>query len=392
MLMLESTRLMAFALVLFISTVGAGPAVLAPFEIPVVLPLTGSGAFMGQTQQKTLQLAESVVNKDGGIKGRPIHFAFYDDQASPQTSVELTTQLLTKKPPIVMGSSLAAMCRAQMPLFSKGPVQYCLSPAIYPAAGSFTFAASVNSKDSIAAGIRYLRARGWRRIALLATTDASGQDGTTAINEAMVLPENRDMKLVTTQQFAPNDVSIGAQVANIKAATPDAIYVWMAGTPFGTALRGLSDAGVTIPVIASSANMIDSQLRQYQAFIPKQLYFSALSFAAGVGATPGIRQAQRVYLDALVQAGMHNDLQTGLAWDPAMIVVDALRHVGAATDGEQIRNYLSGLHGFAGITGVYDFRNGNQHGVGSDAITIIRWDGDKDVFSAASRPGGASPL
>src|ERR1700682_1884580 len=116
-----------------------------PYEIDVILPLTGGGAFVGQTHQKTLQLLEGVVNKGGGIAGRPVKFVFYDDQSNPAVDVQLAGPILAKKPAVVLGSSLSALCRALQPLFANGPVQYCFSPAIYPPKGSFSFANSIET-------------------------------------------------------------------------------------------------------------------------------------------------------------------------------------------------------------------------------------------------------
>src|SRR4051794_14894189 len=51
----------------------------APYEIPVIISLTGGGAFLGQEEQDSLRIAEKTFNKDGGIHGRPIRFVFLDD-------------------------------------------------------------------------------------------------------------------------------------------------------------------------------------------------------------------------------------------------------------------------------------------------------------------------
>jgi len=359
-----------------------------PYEINVILPLTGPGAFIGQTHQKELRAVESVVNKAGGINGRPIRFVFFDDQTNPQVSVQLSNALIAKKVPIVMGSLLSAMCKAMMPLFANGPVQYCLSPAIYPPKGSYTFSSSISTQDLLVATLRFFKAKGWKRVASLNSTDASGQDGDAALADALKLPENRDVTLVDAEHFNPSDVNVSAQLAKIKAANPQVLIVWVPGTPFATALRGLQGAGLDVPIIASSANMVTSQLKEYVGFMPKQLFFPGLSYAANVARSPRVGQAQRIWLNAIKAEGMTPDLQSGLSWDPAMIVVDALRHVGTNATPQQIRNYIENLHDFAGITGIYDFRVGNQRGIGVDDVVMIRWNPSTGAWIAASKPGG----
>lgn len=380
----------SFALALLVA-VAAVPGVAAdPYEIDVILPLSGGGAFVGQTHQKTLTLLEGVINKDGGIQGRPVKFVFHDDQTNPAVDVQLASGILAKKPAVVLGSSLSAMCRSLQPLFQSGPVQYCLSPAIYPPKGSYTFATSIDTKELLKSSVRYFRERGFTRIARMTTTDASGQDGAAALTEAMALPENKSMQLVAAEQYGATDVSVAAQVANIKAARPQAVIVWVSGAPVATALRGLHDGGVDVPVITSSANMVDSQLKGYVSFAPKELLFPGVSFAAQLSRSPQVARAQKLFVDTMKANGIDPTLQVGLVWDPALITIESLKKLGPNATGAQLRDYLATLHDFPGITGMYDFRSGNQHGVTGDDVVMIKWDGTKtDPWSAASKLGGA---
>jgi branched-chain amino acid transport system substrate-binding protein len=127
----------------------------APIVIPVLISLTGAASFIGKSDQQSLQLIEKLVNKQGGIKGRPIHFAVSDDQSNPQTAVQLTNGVLAKKPPVILGSAVVAMCNAMAALVkAAGPVQYCFSPGIHPVAGSYTFSSSISTDDLATATLR----------------------------------------------------------------------------------------------------------------------------------------------------------------------------------------------------------------------------------------------
>jgi branched-chain amino acid transport system substrate-binding protein len=358
-----------------------------PVTIPVILPLTGGGAFIGQTHQKSLQLLEQIVNKDGGIKGRPLHFQFLDDQTSPEVAKQLGSQEQNAGP-IVLGSVLSAMCHAIAPVYeTNGPVNYCLSPAIYPAAGSYVFTTSASTKDLLIANVRYFREKGWKRFALIATTDASGQDGVDDVNLAMKLPENKDMVLTTTQRYNAGDVSATAQLTNIKATNPQALIIWVPGTPFATALRAVQDVGLDVPVSASSANMVAKQLQQYSAFMPKDLEFPGVTYAAGVSQNALVKHQQDVYFAALKAAGVTPDLQSGMPWDAGLITVDALRKLGPTATGAQVRDFIDGLHDFPGILGDYDFVKVPQRGTDINDVVMMRWTGTG--WSTTSSFGGA---
>jgi branched-chain amino acid transport system substrate-binding protein len=63
-----------------------------------------------------------------------------------------------------------------------------------------------------------------------------------------------------------------------------------------------------------------------------------------------------------------------LTWDPALVLIDALRKTGPDASAQQINEYVSRLRGWAGINGSYDFSAIPQRGIGLRDIVIDRWD------------------
>jgi branched-chain amino acid transport system substrate-binding protein len=362
-----------------------------PFEIPVILPLTGGGAFLGTSENQSLQIIEKMVNKEGGIKGRPIHFAIADDQSNPQVAVQLTNGALAKKPPVILGSAVVAMCNAMAAIVkASGPVQFCFSPGIHPVANSYTFSASVSTDDLATASLRYFHGKHWNRVAIITSTDASGQDAERAFVEASHRAENAGLSLVIQEHFNPTDVTVSAQISRIQAVHPDAIVAWSTGTPFGTLLHGINDAGIDLPVLGGNGNLTYPQLAQYKSFTPKQMYFPSPRFFAREQVRPGpIRTAQDLFFSSFGAVGVKPDVAHSFSWDPALIVVDALRHAGLDATPDAIRAYIEGLHSWAGINGLYDFRDGSQRGLAENTAIVIRWNGSNATFAGVSKPGGA---
>jgi branched-chain amino acid transport system substrate-binding protein len=389
------TRIAGAALaagLLFLAAPGTPPAVAAePFEIPVVMPLTGGGAFLGTSENQSLQIVEKMVNAHGGIQGRPIHFAVQDDQSNPQVAVQLTNGALTKKPNVILGSSVVAMCNAMAAIVkASGPVQYCFSPGIHPAPNSYTFSSSISTDDLALVALRYFHGKHWNRVAMITSTDASGQDAERAFVEASHRPENAGLSLILQEHFNPNDVTVSAQITRIQGAHPDAIVAWSTGTPFGTLLHGINDAGIDIPVLGGNGNLTYPQLAQYKAFTPKQMYFPSPRFFAREQVGPGpIRDAQNLFFKSFAAIGVKPDVSHSFSWDPALIVVDALRHVGLNATPDAVRAYIEALHGWVGINGVYDFRDGSQRGLTANAAIVIRWNAANATFTGVSKPGGA---
>jgi branched-chain amino acid transport system substrate-binding protein len=348
----------------------------APYEINVILSLTGPDAFIGSEESAALTIAQDVVNKAGGIKGRPIRFVVEDDASIPQNSVQLMGGLIAKKVPLVLGSTVVALCNAMQPLIAQaGPVDYCFSPIIEPANGSYAFAVAMTTRDIVSAMADFARARGWKRLGMITSTDATGLAMEKQFDAVLPGTDPAAPQFVDREHFADTDISVAAQVARVKDQHPQAILAFSAGTSFGTLLHNLSDAGIDVPVIASAANMARGQLSQYSAFLPHDLYFfSAGGVAPDPSAPAAVRNAQRVYFDAFRAAGKRPGIFSADAWDPIMIAVDALRALGTGASAQQIRDYIEHLQGWAGVSGLYDFRKYVHRGLGESATVTYRWD------------------
>ena len=261
--------------VFLLTTIVPARAADAPYEINVITPITGIGAFIGKNEAAALGLLEKTVNDGGGIRGRSIKFVVQDDQSNPAVAVQLLNGLIAKNVPIVLGSTLAAMCSAMLPLIDKGPVDYCFSSAVHPPKGSYMYSGNLSTSDLIAILMRYYRERGLKKMALIVTTDASGQDGERGVDAALALPENKGVTLVSREHFNGGDLSVSAQIARMKASGAQALIVYAAGTPLGTVLHGLSDAGIEMPVGTTSANLSYEAMHQFVNLLPKEFLFVA---------------------------------------------------------------------------------------------------------------------
>lgn len=357
---------------------GAGPAraqAPGPFTLDVLLSLTGPAAFIGKSQAEAIRLYEAVVNRQGGIRGQPVHFEIHDEQSTPAVSLQLATAILAKHPAVVLGCSSAPECSAIAPLFANGPVLYAFTPGFYPASGGYVFASIYPIQYYVAAQLRYFVDRGITRIAVLASTDNSGQGNDRATEIALKLPEFRKVQIVAWEHFTPTDLSVAAQVSRIKAAAPQALMVWASGTPFGTVLHSLADSALDVPVASTAANMVAEQLAGYAGVLPHELLFGGQSLLnANRPRGDPLKEAVDEFSTAFANAGIKPTIVAGLAWDPAKIVVAALRRLGPNATAEQLHAYLEDLHGFAGAGGIYDLRTGDQHGLNQAAVLLVRWD------------------
>jgi branched-chain amino acid transport system substrate-binding protein len=384
----------ALALLIAVSTgtqrSDAQQATGVPYELQAILSTTGPGAFLGASAAKTLKVIEDLTNQTGGIHGRSLRIVVSDDQSSPQVAVQLTNALVQKGVPVILGPSLTATCAANGPLVAKsGPLIYCVSPYIDPAAGSYVFANGPTAMDNAVVVLRYYRARGLHRIAMLNATDASGQVLDKSFEAAFALPENKSLELVAHQHFAPTDVTVAAQVAQIKASNPQAIIAWTVGSPFNTVIRGTHDAGLDVPICTNGANMNAAQMADLASSLPSELDFAGYpSWVQGAKLPAPVMKAQAVFTAAFKSAGIHPDGGYASVWDLTTLVVDALRHLPADPKAQQVRDYLAALRNWPGANGTYNFAAFPQRGIGEAGYIIARYDAVKKDFVPVSLPGG----
>ena len=384
-------RITFLACILALAGMPAARAAEEPVRIDAILSQTGPAAFLGATETKSLAILENLINSEGGIKGRPVHIVVSDDGSAPATAVQLFNELATHHPAAIIGTGFTATCNALQPLLKDhGPVMYCLSPSLNPVPNGYAFSGGVSTFNLARVMLRYYRERHWNRVAIITSTDASGSEMNYALTYALTLPENKTMVLTDLERFNIADVSVAAQMAKIKSSAPDILITWTAGSGFGTLLHGIHDGGLTMPIGGCTCNMINAQLAQYASFMPKELYFpGARAIARGSVSRGPIATAQAAFFSAMKAGGVEKpDMAYILPWDPALLVIDAMRHVGADASAGSLRDYLIHSHGFAGINGIYDFRDSSNRGIGVMNANMVRWEATSGTYVAVSKAGG----
>jgi branched-chain amino acid transport system substrate-binding protein len=362
-----------------------------PYTINAILSLTGSGAFLGQDQAAGYALVEQVVNSSGGIDGTQIHFSITDDQSSPQVAAQLASGLIAQHVQVILGSTLVAPCRVIAALVEdNGPFNYCLSNGFQPKTGSYVFSINFSTIDSVGAMIRYFKGRGWTRLAYIVSTDATGQDAETNINAALATAAGTGVQVVAREHFNATDINVAAQMSRIKAANPNVIITWATGSPLGTLLRGVRDAGINLPLGTSAGNLTYAEMKQFDSIMPAELYFSAPGpMADGAHIDKQVAPAMTAFKAALSKAGVVPQQGYVFAWDSAFATIGALKKLGLGASAAQIRAYLASQHALAGASGIYDFADHPQRGLTISSVYVVRWDRGRNSWVAASEPGGA---
>src|SRR6185437_4110619 len=92
----------------------AAPA--QPIRIGAFLSVTGPAAFLGDPEQKTLEMYVERINAAGGIDGRKLELVVYDDAGDAEKARTFAKRLLEQdKVDVIVGGSTTGATMAAVP-------------------------------------------------------------------------------------------------------------------------------------------------------------------------------------------------------------------------------------------------------------------------------------
>lgn len=364
--------------------------------IPAIIALTGSASFLGDDEQKALQALQQEVDSRGGIDGHPLKFNIMDDQSTPTVAVSLAAPLIHKTNVLMVGSVTSTDKPVDALVTSAGPVIYDLSPGDHPRRGGFVYSAADSTVAQAHALANFAKVNKWSRVAAITSTDSSGQDGWKSVQLAAGADK---LTVVDHETFAPTDTSVTSQLSAIKAKNPQALFIWTTGTPIGTVFKGMQQLGMdNIPTFTTPGNESYSELTGFDSILPNKLYFPSPAFQSGPQRFSGaLKTVISDFDSAMTKAGVKvPDEGASLSYDPANILVNALKAVGPTASASKIRSYLNHLNHYAGVDGYYNFTSSkvapDQRGLGIHDVYITEWNKDSNTWVGVSGQAGGSKV
>lgn len=241
-------------LALAFSAVVAGVAH-ADVKIGFLGTFSGPAAALGQDQYDGFMLA--VAEKGGKLGGVAVDIVKEDDQLKPDLGVQLMGKLLEKdKVDIVTGVTFSNVMMAVAKPLAASEVLFVGSNAgPAPLAGkqcsaNFFFTSFQNDNQAEVLG-KFANDRGFKKMMLLAPNYQSGRDQVAGFKryfKGAVAAE------VYTQLNQPD---YSAEIAQIQAAQPDAIFVFFPGGMGVNFVKQMNQAGMLHKVPVLSVSTVD---------------------------------------------------------------------------------------------------------------------------------------
>lgn len=235
-----------------------------PLLVGSVEERTGWGGVYVTPKADVILAYAERINRQGGIHGRPIKIIQYDNESKVELTHTYVRKLIEKdKVLLIEGPEFSANCWAAIEA-AKGsgtPLIYG-SPGPRPTElsmpGSGIFALAPPDWIYIHAVLSYLKEKlGVQSIGVMATTDESGTED---VKYAESSAEKLDLVIALVERFSPKAIDVSSQLAKIKAADVDGIFIGGGGSAVGPLMKGIKLLGLDDIPVAGVPGMTSKEM------------------------------------------------------------------------------------------------------------------------------------
>ena len=345
-----------------------------PIRIGAFLSVTGPAAFLGDPEQKTLELYVEKVNAAGGVLGRKLQLYAYDSAGDAEKARAYVKRLIEQdKVDALVGGSTTGETMAAVPLAeSSGMPFISLAGAVVIVEPVKKWVFKTPHTDRMACEKIFtdMRSRGATRVALI--SGAGGFDRSMR-TECLKVAASAGVQIVADESYGAGDSDMTAQLAKIKA-TPGVQAVLNAGFGQGPAIvtRNYRQLAIGAP------------LYQSHGVASKQFVKLAGDSAEGVRLPAAALLVADTLPDADAQkkvvatykrdyeARFKQEVSTfgGHAYDGLMILLDAMRRAGT-TDRGRVRDAIEATRGYVGTGGVVNMSAQDHMGLDLTAFRML---------------------
>lgn len=326
----------------------------APLKIGFVSTFSGPQAAIGEDMRRSVELAKEHLG--GKIAGRPIEIVYEDDQFKPDVGKQKSEKLVQQdKVPFVAGYIWSNVLLASLKTVTDEGDTILVSANAGPSqiAGdlcnkNFFSTSWVNDQTPMAMG-EYLQGKGVKSLYLMAGNYAAGKDMLAGVKRTF----KGEIKGEDLTKW-PDQLDFSAELAKIRAAKPDGIFIFYPGAHGVQFLTQYAQAG------------LKGQIPLYQVFsidaitLPQQgdLALGTLGAQEWVNDLPN-DQNKRYVADFKKKHGVYPSYYGAQSYDAIMLIASAVEATKGDTSNKNALRAEMKKANFKSLRGDFKF-NTNQ--------------------------------
>ncbi len=310
--------------------------------------LTGGIATFGISTRDGSSQAFDEINKAGGVLGKKIRLLVEDDQSKPEEVGTVVTKLINQNHVVSMlGHVASSYSLAAAPICQSNKVPMITPSSTNPRVtqiGDYIFRVCFMDDFQGAVMAKFaadtLKAK---RVAILVDIRNDYSVGLQTVFREQF--KKRGGTIVAEQSFSQGDSDFHAQLTQIKATNPEAIYVPGYYTEVGTIAHQEKALGLNVPLLGGDG-WDSPKLWEIGGNALNGCYFS--DHYSTDDPSPIVQKFVADYKSRY--KNQLPDALAALAYDAAKILADAMTRAGT-TEGAKVRDAIAATKDYQGVTG-----------------------------------------
>lgn len=339
----------SFSIACTLALISVGSQAQQPLKIGFLGTLSGPAGALGQDQYDAFMLG--IEHSGGKLGNTAVQVLKEDDQLKPDLGVELAKKLIEKeKVNIITGVTFSnVMMAVHKPITDSGVFLIGSNAGPTPITGKgchpMYFSTSWNNDSLHESMGAYAREQGYKRVYLMAPNYQAGKD---ALAGFKIQYKGTPLDEVYTQINQPD---YSAEIAQLQAAKPDAVYVFYPGGMGVNFVKQYQQAGLLGKLPLLSASTVDGTT------LPA-LKDIALGVITGSPYSPDLDNPQNKKFvdDFRKKYNRVPSLYAAQSYDAAMLLNSALLKTQGKVDRDAFRAALKQAN-FKSVAGPFKFNN-----------------------------------
>jgi branched-chain amino acid transport system substrate-binding protein len=225
----------------------------APIKLADVAELSGGGATVGTNWKNGIDLAIEEINAKGGILGRKLEVAHADSQSNPGVARAQVQKALDNEPYVLLGPGYSGSVKVTAPLAAEAGIAQIMggeAAELTQAGNKFLFRTSFGQQSSMPKVAKYINDElKAKSVAIVWVNNDFGRGGRDVITKEFA---RYGIKIGADLSTEAGQADFAADVSKIKAASPDAVFIYLNEEESARILKELKRQGVTTPLIGET--------------------------------------------------------------------------------------------------------------------------------------------
>ena len=224
-----------------------------PIKLADVAELSGGGATVGTNWKNGIDLAVEEINAKGGILGHRLEVTHADSQSNPGVARAQVQKALDSEPYALLGPGYSGSVKVTAPLAAEAGVTQIMggeAAELTQAGNKFLFRTSFGQQSSMPKVAKYINDElKAKSVAIVWVNNDFGRGGRDVIAKEFA---RYGIKVAADLSTEAGQADFAADVSKIKAASPDAVFIYLNEEESARILKELKRQGVTTPLIGET--------------------------------------------------------------------------------------------------------------------------------------------